>query len=76
MPRRQETPTLRMLWEGAVMTTTKGTQQWSVSTEDPRLILTQEAPDLQARAVACVRKRCPDHVGLILEMLDLSEATP
>jgi hypothetical protein len=58
------------------MTTAKrGHQQWSV-TEDPRLVLTQETAmaDLQARAVAYVRKCCPD-VGLILDMLGLPEAT-
>ena len=57
------------------MRTKKGDQQWSTSTEDPRLVLTQETPDLQARAVAYVRQRCPDHMGLILDMLGLSEAT-
>jgi len=59
------------------MTTTKrGHQQWSVS-EDPRLVLTRDAAmaDLQARAVAYVYQHCPDHAGLILDMLGLSEAT-
>jgi hypothetical protein len=58
------------------MTTKKGHQQWSV-TEDPRLTLTKETAmaDLQAAAVAYVRRRCPDHVGLVLDMLGLSEAT-
>ena len=57
------------------MTTTKG-QQWAV-TEDPRLTLTQETAmaDLQARAVAYVHQHCPDHAGLILDMLGLSEVT-
>lgn len=54
----------------------KSGHQWAV-TEDPRLTLTPEAvmADLQARAVAYVRQCCPDHVGLILDMLGLSEAT-
>ena len=51
----------------------KSGHQWAV-TEDPRLTLTQETPDLQARAVAYVRQRCPDP-ALILDMLGLSEAT-
>ena len=54
----------------------KSGHQWAV-TEDPRLVLTQETAmaDSQARAVAYVRKCCPDHAGLILDMLGLSEAT-
>jgi len=54
----------------------KSGHQWAV-TEDPRLTLTQETAmaDLQARAAAYVRRRCPDHAGLILDMLGLSEAT-
>jgi len=57
------------------VTTKKSGHQWAV-TEDPRLTLTQEPAmaDLQARAVAYVRQRCPDP-GLILDMLGLSEAT-
>ena len=57
------------------MTTKKGHQQWSV-TEDPRLTLTKgpAMAELQARAVAYVRRHCPDHAGLILDMLGLSEA--
>jgi len=58
------------------MTTKKSGHQWAV-TEDPRLTLTQETAmeDLHARAVAHVRRHCPD-AGLILDMLGLSEATP
>ena len=48
-------------------------EQWSVSTNDPRLVLDQETPDLHAAAVACVRQRCPDDAGLILDALGLSE---
>ena len=53
----------------------KSGHQWAV-TEDPRLVLTQETvmADLQARAVAYVRRCCPDP-ALILDMLGLSEAT-
>ena len=60
------------------MSTTKGNQQWSVSPEDPRLVLTQESvmADLRAKAVACVHHQCSDHAGLILDMLGLSEVTP
>ena len=59
------------------MTPAKGAQQWVGSIlEDPRLTLTQETAmaDLQARAVAYVRKCCPD-AGLVLDMLGLAEVT-
>jgi hypothetical protein len=56
--------------------TRPGAQQWVGSIlEDPRLTLTQEdaMADLQTRAAAYVRRRCPDHAGLILDILGLSE---
>ena len=58
------------------MTTKKSGHQWAAVTEDPRLTLTRETAmaDLQARAVAYVRRYCTDP-DLVLDMLGLSEAT-
>jgi len=61
------------------MSPRKGTQQWVGSIlEDPRLTLTQDVvmADHQIRAAAYVRRRCPDHAGLILDMLGLPEWKP
>jgi len=62
----------------AGVVTRPGAQQWVGSIlEDPRLTLTPEdaMADLQTRATAYVRRRCPDHAGLILDMLGLGEVT-